>query len=109
MTIVTKCVVSHEPGPSCACAEGAVQQLSLLVTRGSAGTEIAQPSCYSTILPSRILHDAIAVGRRFRIVGDHEDGLADALVQIAQQAQHQAANSRVSRFPVGSSASRIAG
>ena len=34
------------------------------------------------------VQDAVAVGRGFRIVSDHHDGLAQILIQLAQQTQH---------------------
>ena len=55
------------------------------------------------------VHGGMSVRGGFRIVRDHQDGLPEALVQIAQNLQHGGWNSPCPDCPVGSSASRIAG
>ena len=54
------------------------------------------------------LHHPVRVRGGFGVVGDHQDGLAETLVQIPQDPS-TASEFSVSRFPVGSSASRSAG
>ena len=54
------------------------------------------------------MHDSMPVAGGFGIVRDHQNGLAQAAVQVAQQPE-TALEFSVSRLPVGSSASKMAG
>ena len=71
--------VPGAPGPAAVAEAAAHWQLSAARQAGRALTPPASRLRRSTILPSRMCTVLVAVGGGFRVVRDHEDGLAQAL------------------------------